>query len=408
MSILKNSYYSLGGKVINIIITMGGMAVLARLLTPNDFGIIAIILGIQTFFNSILDMGLGPVYIKKKVLTTAFVSSFFTINVYIGIANVVYLIGSIFIVNSVYDGMDYTNYILLFTLSVIFTSISLIYQFNLTKTEQFNKLFIVNVMANVFSLLIAIIMALLDYGVYALIIKIIAYSLFSMILLIYFNSNLKLKIVSFNIIKRYIIELKFGIEIFFYRITSGAFDAFDKLIIAKFYSTEIIGNYNQSKNLAMMTDSILRTSLTTVVFARLEKMQDMKQEYYLKYYGIIFLISLIVPIIFYFFGDYIILVWLGSQWIMASLMIKPLSLFVIGSIMKGIITMISMHENKMKTLNYVNIFISITFLCLLLFFLKMQIELLSILYYISSVWLGLWFVSLLIVLFYHTRRNNYD
>lgn len=79
MSLFKNSIYSLGGKVVNMIVNFGGMAILARLISPEEFGVFAIILSVQMFFQAVLDMGLGPVYIKKKTLTTEFISSFFTI-----------------------------------------------------------------------------------------------------------------------------------------------------------------------------------------------------------------------------------------------------------------------------------------------------------------------------------------
>jgi len=376
--LLKNSFYSLGGKVVNMILNIGSMAMLARLLTPKEFGIFAVIMALQAFFQPILDMGLGPVYIKKEEITEDFKNSFFTINLFLGCLNIIYLIIIGLFIHYFVNGVLF-EYIFIFSLSIFFTSLTLIYNFHLTRELKFKELFYFNLISNISSISMAIVVAYFGYGIWALIFKALTMSLV-MFLLVYFYTKIKFKVVSLEVIKQYLEDLKFGASIFINRIINGLFQSFDKLIIAKFYNTYLLGNYNNAKNLAIMSDSVIRTSLSGVVFSYMEKHNKTD---YLKYYGIIFLISSLLPLLLFLWGDKVILLWLGEQWVEASKIIRPLSIFAIGMILKGIITMIAMHNKNMKTLNIWNVLVGFCFLLILLILSFFRYNLINTLYIIS-------------------------
>ena len=69
------------GFFIQIVIT----AVLARLLTPEDFGVIAIALVFITFFNLLSDFGIGPAIIQVKDLDNNEINSIFSITIWGGV-----------------------------------------------------------------------------------------------------------------------------------------------------------------------------------------------------------------------------------------------------------------------------------------------------------------------------------
>lgn len=400
--LFKNSIYSLGGKVVNMIVNFGGMAILARLISPEEFGVFAIILSVQMLFQAVLDMGLGPVYVKSRTITTAFVSSFFTINVILGLLNVIYLLGSIFILDYLYENINFAKYIILFSFSVVFLSLGLIYQFHLVRGENFDKIFFVNVISNILSLVIAIGVAYYGYGVLALILKAVSVNFFNLLLLYFYNRELKITLVKLKIIKRYMNEIRFGFEIFINRVMNGLFNSLDRLIIAKFYSISILGNYNNAKNLVSISDLVIRTSLSSVIFSHLEKNPEKKQNY-IKYYFIILVISSIFPLILFLWGDNIILFWLGDKWQEASLFIKPLAIFAVGDIIKGVSTMIAMHENNMKSINIFNLFISILMILTLFVGGIIHISIVSIILIVSILWFTGWGIYFLKVMLYISK-----
>ena len=91
-SAVHSGFFSLANQSALILINFGTLAVLGRLLKPEDFGLFAIVLASQALFLPLLDFGLTPVYIKIDRLTKETPNVFFTINIIIGLVNVLYLV----------------------------------------------------------------------------------------------------------------------------------------------------------------------------------------------------------------------------------------------------------------------------------------------------------------------------
>ena len=62
-------FYTALAKYSGIIISLVVAGILARLLSPDDFGIVAIATVIIAFFNLFTDMGVSPAIVQHKSLT---------------------------------------------------------------------------------------------------------------------------------------------------------------------------------------------------------------------------------------------------------------------------------------------------------------------------------------------------
>ena len=103
MTILKSSSLSLFTKAIETILSLVLLAILARLLEPKDFGIFAIVLAVQALLQPLVDMGLTSAYIKSKNPTSELQNSFFTLNIMLGVFNVLVLLILAPFISIVYD-----------------------------------------------------------------------------------------------------------------------------------------------------------------------------------------------------------------------------------------------------------------------------------------------------------------
>ena len=65
-------FYTALAKYSGIIISLVVAGILARLLSPDDFGVVAIATVIIAFFNLFTDMGISPAIVQHKSLTTGF------------------------------------------------------------------------------------------------------------------------------------------------------------------------------------------------------------------------------------------------------------------------------------------------------------------------------------------------
>ena len=386
----------MSGKIVNILINLGSIAILARLLSPKEFGIYSIILGFQTLLQPLLNMGLGPVYIKKKVITAEFTNALFTLNILLGLFNISLFLLFIPVINNIYQ-IDFTNMVLLFCISIIFVSLTMIYNYQFMREKNFFYIFLGTSSANFASIFVTITCAYYGFGVWSLIIKIVSYNIF-LFLIYFFIAGFKYKFVTVNTIKKFMHDLNFGIKIFFNNLINGFFNATDRLIFGNFFGFDSLGNYNNAKQLAMLPDNIVRLAFTKVLFVYFERADSMsKREKYLIYYGSAFLISSIIPLALYFWGEEIVEIFLGTQWKEAKNYITILSIFSLGIILKNILTRICMHENLMDEIIKYNLITSILIVSSIFILSIAGMEFRNILIFMSYSLLGAWLLFMFLL-----------
>ena len=102
--------------VISILIT----AVLARILTPADFGIVAIATVLINFFSMLSDMGIGPAIVQNKDLNKEDLSSIHNLTLYmgVGLSAIFFLLAPVFA--HYYDNKQLVIVIQLFSISIFF------------------------------------------------------------------------------------------------------------------------------------------------------------------------------------------------------------------------------------------------------------------------------------------------
>lgn len=104
------------GKYSKIILNILTEVVLARLLTPHDYGIVAIVTVFTTFFSIFADMGLGTAVVQRKNLTQCDFDNLYTFTVYAGIFFVFSYGIAIFYRNHVYIKIGHLLSISLFSI----------------------------------------------------------------------------------------------------------------------------------------------------------------------------------------------------------------------------------------------------------------------------------------------------
>jgi PST family polysaccharide transporter len=78
---VRGGAITVGSQAIKFALTMGSTAVLARLLTPDDFGLIAMVAAVVGFASLFKDLGLSMATVQRETITQSQVSTLFWINV---------------------------------------------------------------------------------------------------------------------------------------------------------------------------------------------------------------------------------------------------------------------------------------------------------------------------------------
>jgi O-antigen/teichoic acid export membrane protein len=338
-------------KIIETIIGLASFVIMARLLDPKDYGLFSIIMATYALISGFQDVGLMPAYIKSKVASNKLKNSFFTINIYLGIISVVFLVVASPILSKVYMDSSLISLTIVFSISVFLLSVSRQGVAELTREKKFKTLMRASLIASMFSTPIAFYAAYNNYGVWALNIRALSYALIyaSMVLS---STGLRYNIVSYGEIKLFRKELKYSFEIMIGRVLNGILNSIDKFILGRIIGIDSLGQYRKSQELSRMTDTQVRMPLGEVVYSYLERSTAQnKKVLYNKYSIVMVLIALMVNGGLYIAGETLFPLVLGEKWSEAGTYVRYFSIFSTGIIAKGIYTTISMTENKMKRQN---------------------------------------------------------
>ena len=351
MSAVSSGIFSLVNQFISISITFGSLAILGRLLTPEDFGLFGIILAVQTLFLPLLTLGLKPAFIKLPSVDEQVSNAFFTLNFSLGIIIAIFLIGSAPILMYIYEKPALLPLTLVFALSVVIQSLIQQPIAVLSRAKLFEKTMAVDICGLLCGTSIAIGSAFCGLGAWALVFRAIAYGVGRYLTTKWFLRQ-RFHLVGLDTIKQYMENISFGVEIVISRLIGGLANSVDKLIFGKYFSVDLLGQYTRAFKLSFMPDSNIRMSLSTPALAHLARSARKNYQYnYLIMCNVILLIAGLPCMIFIVLGDWILPWFMGSQWIQAGVYLQILGLWGLGKVFHGI--SLILHLNEMRTRKWI-------------------------------------------------------
>lgn len=143
--------------------------VLARLLAPELFGLIAMVAVFITISNALIDAGFSKALIQRKQLTDLDVTSVFYFNLSAAILMASFLYAIAPAIAQFYASEELISIVRLLSVSLIFSGLGAVHQAKLSREMQFKKLFYASFPATLCSGILGVLMALLGYGVWALV-----------------------------------------------------------------------------------------------------------------------------------------------------------------------------------------------------------------------------------------------
>ena len=165
-------FFTALGQYSNMLIQFLITVVLSRLLTPEDFGIIAIVQVFLLLFQVIATAGMGPAIIQNKTLKSSDYGILFNysaiFSIFLGV--VFSLFGNV--VSYIYQNNAYKSLFLWMSVVVVAECLNTVPNAILNKEKKFIALNIRFLIANIFGAIAGIIAAVYGLGVYALIISV--------------------------------------------------------------------------------------------------------------------------------------------------------------------------------------------------------------------------------------------
>lgn len=327
-SIGSGIFYTALSKYSNVVISILITAVLARLLTPTEFGIVAIVMVFISFFQLLSDFGIGPAIIQNRELSKKDIQSIFTFSILFGAALAsLFFIAAPFI-SCFYHEPEIEPIAKLLSLAILFFSCNVVPQALNYKKLLFKQVGMISVVVQITTGSIAIFFAFKGYSYYALVIKSICDGLFILIgnyILSPVVIGWKIRISSITKIGRFAsFQFLFNFINYFSRNA-------DNLLIGKYFNTSALGFYDKAYKLMLMPVQNLTHVITPVLQPILTEFQDDKQRMFNAYLRVVKLLATIgfpLSVFLFFASPEIIKILFGSQWIASIPIFKILALTI--------------------------------------------------------------------------------
>lgn len=303
-------------------------SVLARLLSPAEFGIVGIVTVFITFFNILSDIGLGSAIIQKQDFTNKDFSDIFKVSVLISVVLAIAFALLSYAIAAFYGDKIYIPISQLLAVQVFFSALSIVPKNMLIKTQAFKTIGLIDVGSAFLTGSLAIILAYQNFSFYSIVWRSIAYSV--LVFGLYFaNSGLKIQPgISFSGIRG---VAKYSSYQFAFNCVNYFSRNLDNILVGKFIGNAGLGLYNQAYQLMMYPVSNLTHVITPVIHPILAKYQHNKTvifQEYIKIVRILAILGLPISVFIYFSSPEIIHIFLGEQWTEVVPILRILSISI--------------------------------------------------------------------------------
>jgi O-antigen/teichoic acid export membrane protein len=260
-----------GNHVFSLIISI----ILARLLLPKEFGLIAMIMIFIELSNLLIDSGFSAALIQKRNVDRKDYDSVFYLNVIFSIViyGIVYFLAPM--IAEFYNENSLTAITRIIALVVPFNAMSLVQNTILRKNLDFKKLSLIQLSSVPVAGLIAILFALSGYGVWSLVVRTVSNSFLNTILFWKFNDWRPSLNFSLRSIKKYhSFSFRLLITEFFNIVSKNLY----RVIIGKYFLATELGYYARAKDYSELFSIQIARTMRTVTFPSFSKIHDDKDK----------------------------------------------------------------------------------------------------------------------------------
>lgn len=253
--------------------------ILARILLPSEYGIVALTFVIITILNVIVQTGFTSSIVQKKEITEIDKSSMFYFSIIIGFVIYLVVYYSSPTIALFYKEPVLKKLLRVQSISLIIISFSSVQNAIIMRNLEFKKNFIASLIGVSFQGVVGISLAINGYGVWSLVLGTLSLN-FSNCITLWLICKWRPKLLfSYNSIK-YMIS--FSSKILAGNLLNTIYNSSKTLVIGRVFNPEMVGYYNRGYVFPATMVTGIDGAMTTVLFSSLSRIQDDK-EYFVKY-----------------------------------------------------------------------------------------------------------------------------
>lgn len=322
--IMWNAIQKYSSMLVTLLVTM----VMARILTPEDFGVVAIAMIVISFLNIFSSMGIGAAIIQRKDLTTGDVNNIYSFSVYLGIFLSVLLFIASWPIAIIYKNVMLRPVCQILCINVFFATINMVPTALMSKNKRFKEMAIRSFFISFVSGVFSVIAVKLGLGLYSLLIT----PVLSAIGLFFYNLHYYPVCFSLRFSSAPLRSIaSYSVYQFAHQFTSFFSSNLDKLIIGKYISQASLGYYDKAHSLTKLPMSTFAGVVTPILHPFLSDYQtdvSIIKEGHNKMTKFLTSLSFPLSTILWFCGAELIRLFYGGQWDAAIFTFQILTLTI--------------------------------------------------------------------------------
>lgn len=312
------------------ILQFAQLAILARLLVPEDFGLMAVVLSVMAFTQVFADFGISSAIIHFKNISHEQLSTLYWLNVMVGLLLMaIVFFASYPLSQFVFKKPDVQPLLMLICVSVLFMTLGQQIRIMAEKALHFSVVGKIEIASSLFGFFTSIIWALIMPSAYALVAGIVVVEGSKALLLWCFARNGWRPKFHFNLseIKHF---LRFGGYILLTNLVNSVNSQADILIASRVFPAATVGLFSLPRNFNLKIAGVINPVVTRVglpVMAEAQNDQSLLRSVYLKIMRMTASINFPIYIALAVFSQEFVEVLFGSNWSEASHIMSLLAIW---------------------------------------------------------------------------------
>ena len=288
--------------------------VLARLLSPQEYGLIGYITIIVAILNSIVDSGFSNALIRKKDAGEIDYNTTFIFNLVLSLLMAGVMIVTAGPISRFFNEPELVPLIRVMSAIVVINAAAIVQRTTLTKRVDFKTQTKVSLIASATSGVVGIGMALSGMGVWSLVGQQLSRQLLNTVFLWIFNRWIPTLQFSWRSFREL---FGFGWKLMVSGLIDTTWKEIYQLVIGKCYTTETLGQYTRGKQFSDIFSSNMTTIIQRVSYPVLSSVQDERtrlKEGYRKIIKVSMLLSFVLLFGLGAVAEPLLYVLIGGQW----------------------------------------------------------------------------------------------
>jgi PST family polysaccharide transporter len=322
---VRGGFVGLGAQGANFLVRIGSLSVLARLLSPKDFGLV----GMVTAFTGVLmlfrDFGLSSAVVQRRTVSEGQLSTLFWINILVGVLLGLVTLAMAPAIAAFYHEPPLFAVTAVLAAAFVFNAAGIQHAAILQRRMHFSTIATIHVISFMAAAGIGVGLAMVGCGYWALVVMAITHPLVATIGFWVAAGWLPgMPRVRVGIRSM----MRFGGTLTLNGIVAYVCYNADKVLIGRFWGVDAIGLYGRAYQLVNIPTENLNWTVGEVAFSALSRLQDdpvRLRSYFLKGFSLVLGLTLPITIACGLFADHIVFVLLGSKWKDAATIVRLLA-----------------------------------------------------------------------------------